>query len=77
MSSQFQQLLSIDRNSSEIKGEQGNYFEKLVIPFLQNDARFAPQFSSIHTFNEWAKEQNKSGFDIGIDLIVYKGMNNI
>ncbi len=69
MTTPFQQLLSIYRDNSETQREKGNYFEKLVIPFLQNDARFAPQFSKIQTFSEWAKEQNKSGFDSGIDLV--------
>ncbi|MBX9597063.1 MAG: DEAD/DEAH box helicase family protein [Burkholderiales bacterium] len=69
MTTPFQQLLSIYRDNSETQREKGNYFEKLVIPFLQNDARFAPQFSKIQTFSEWAKKQNKSGFDSGIDLV--------
>ena len=69
MTTPFQQLLSIYRDNSETQREKGNYFEKLVIPFLQNDARFAPQFSKIQTFSEWAKEQNKSSFDSGIDLV--------
>lgn len=62
-------LLSIYRDNSETLRKKGTYFEKLVIPFLQNDARFAPQFSKIETFSEWAKEQNKSSFDSGIDLV--------
>lgn len=57
----FQQFLSKYRENSETQREKGNYFEKLVIPFLQNDARFAPQFSKIQTFIVWAKEHNKSG----------------
>lgn len=69
MTTPFQQLLSIYRDNSETEREKGTYFEKLVIPFLQNDARFAPQFSKIQTFSEWAKEQNKSSFDSGIDLV--------
>ena len=66
MTTPFQQLLSIYRDNSETQREKGVYFEKLVIPFLQNDARFAPQFSKIQTFSEWAKEQNKSSLDSGI-----------
>lgn len=65
----LQQLFTKYREAAITKREQGNYFEKLVIPFLQNDARFAPQFSKIQTFSAWAKEQNKSGFDSGIDLV--------
>lgn len=69
MTTPFQELLSIYRDNSETKREQGNYFEKLVIPFLQNDARFAPQFDQVQTFKEWAIANNKSGFDSGIDLV--------
>lgn len=69
MTTPFQELLSIYRDNAETKREQGNYFEKLVIPFLQNDARFAPQFDQVQTFKEWAIANNKSAFDSGIDLV--------
>lgn len=66
MTTPFQQLLPIYRDNSETQREKGTYFEKLVIPFLQNDARFAQQFSKIKTFSEMAKKQHKSSLDSGI-----------
>lgn len=53
MPTPFQKLLSNYRVASKTKREQGNYFEKLVISFLQNDERFLSQFTKIQT---WAIE---------------------
>lgn len=69
MPTPFQQLLSIYRKNSKTEREKGNYFEKLVISFLQNDERFAPQFSQVQTFLEWATSQGNLGNDSGIDLV--------
>jgi predicted helicase len=69
MSTPFQQLLSTYRESSKTKREQGNYFEKLVISFLQNDERFASQFIKVQSFSEWAKDNNFAANDSGIDLV--------
>ena len=69
MPTPFQQLLSIYRKNSKTEREKGNYFEKLVISFLQNDERFAPQFSQVQTFLEWATSQGSLGNDSGIDLV--------
>lgn len=69
MPTPLQQLLSIYRKNSKTEREKGNYFEKLVISFLQNDARFAPQFSKVQTFLEWAISQGNLGNDSGIDLV--------
>lgn len=69
MPTPFQQLLSIYRKNSKTEREKGNYFEKLVISFLQNDERFAPQFSQVQTFLEWATLQGNLGNDSGIDLV--------
>lgn len=66
MSTPFQQLLSTYRESSKTKRERGNYFEKLVISFLQNDERFASQFTKVQSFSEWAKDNNFAANDSGI-----------
>ena len=43
MSTPFQQLLATYRENFKTKREKGNYFEKLVKVFLENDERYAPQ----------------------------------
>lgn len=67
----FQQLLSIYRKNSKTEREKGNYFEKLVSSFLQNNERFAPQFSQVQTFLEWARVQGNLGTDSCIVRLGY------
>lgn len=69
MSTPFQQLLATYRENSKTKREKGNYFEKLVKVFLENDERYAPQFTKVQSYVEWANENGILGVDSGIDLV--------
>lgn len=69
MATAFQELLSIYCANSKTNREQGVYFEKLVMVFLENDKEFAPQFTRIQTFAQWATQHGKSGIDTGVDLV--------
>ena len=69
MATAFQELLSIYCANSKTNREQGVYFEKLVMVFLENDKEFAPQFTRIQTFAQWAIQHGKSGIDTGVDLV--------
>ena len=69
MTTPFQQLLATYRDNSKTKREKGNYFEKLVKVFLENDERYAPQFTKVQSYVEWANENGILGVDSGIDLV--------
>lgn len=69
MTTPFQQLLETYRDNSKTKHENGNYFEKLVKVFLENDERYAPQFTKVQSYVEWANENGILGVDSGIDLV--------
>ena len=69
MATPFQQLLSTYSANAETPREKGTYFEKLAICFLQNDERFASQFTKVQTYQSWAKEVGLPGLDHGVDLV--------
>ena len=67
--SALQDLLSQYRDLSKEQRGKGTLFELLIKDFLQNDPTFAPQFSEVWTFAEWAKLEDKYQNDVGIDLV--------
>ena len=67
--SALQDLLSQYRELSKEQRGKGTLFELLIKDFLQNDPTFAPQFSEVWTFAEWAKLEDKPQNDDGIDLV--------
>ena len=63
------QLLEKYRSSSQSEREKGTYFEDLVEVFLSHDKTYAPQFSKVQAYSEWATEQHIESTDTGIDLV--------
>lgn len=62
-------LLAGYRKESKTEREKGTYFELLIQAFLKNDPTYAPQFSDVWTYAEWATLQGLDGRDSGIDLV--------
>lgn len=62
-------LLAGYRKESKTEREKGTYFELLIKAFLKNDPTYAPQFSGVWTYAEWAALQDVDGRDSGIDLV--------
>ncbi len=64
------EILSIYSEHSKTNREQGEYFEKLVQSFLDNDRTYSPQFiSKVQNYKYWAKAQKTNAKDLGIDLV--------
>jgi len=62
-------LLNRYRESAQTEREKGTYFEELIKDFLQNDPIYSAQYDEVWAFSDWAKEQELSGADTGIDLV--------
>jgi len=67
--SALKELLDDYRHEARSEREKGTYFELLIQDFLKNDPTYAPQFSQVWTYAEWAKMQAMDGKDTGIDLV--------
>lgn len=66
---QLNELLEQYRASSQNEREKGDYFERLVRVFLENDDIQKQHFSAVVPFADWAKEQGWKNTDTGIDLV--------
>ncbi|SIS53337.1 DEAD/DEAH box helicase [Phaeovulum vinaykumarii] len=66
---QLQDLLNAYRESSRSEREKGDYFERLIRVFLENDDIQKQYYSKVVPFGEWAAEQRWRGSDTGIDLV--------
>lgn len=66
---QLQDLLDSYRKSARSEREKGDYFERLVRVFLENDDIQKQFYSKVVPFSVWAKENGWSSTDIGIDLV--------
>lgn len=66
---QLQELLNAYRESARSEREKGDYFERLVRVFLENDDIQRQYYTQVVPFAEWAKAQGWSGADTGIDLV--------
>ena len=66
---QLQDLLNSYRESSRSEREKGDYFERLVRVFLENDDIQKQYYSRVVPFGEWAAEQGWNTTDTGIDLV--------
>ncbi len=66
---QLQDLLNSYRKSARSEREKGDYFERLVRVFLENDDIQKQFYSRVVPFSDWAKEKGWSSTDIGIDLV--------
>ena len=67
--SALQDLLFSYRQASKTEREKGTYFELLIKDFLKNDPTYAPNFSDVWTYAEWAALQGIDSRDAGIDLV--------
>src|SRR6056297_2589445 len=65
----LQDLLENYRESAQSEREKGDYFERLIRVFLENDDIQKQFYSEVVPFAEWAKEQGWSTTDTGIDLV--------
>jgi predicted helicase len=66
---QLQELLNAYRESARSEREKGDYFERLLRVFLENDDIQKQFYSQVVPFAEWAKTQGWSKTDTGIDLV--------
>lgn len=67
--SQLATLLEQFRQKARSEREKGDYFEKLVRVYLENDDQAKQFYTDIKPFPQWAKENGWSGTDTGIDLV--------
>lgn len=65
----LRKLLDTYRDASKTEREKGDYFERLVQVYLENDDIQKQYYSSVERFEDWAKAQGWSGNDTGIDLV--------
>jgi predicted helicase len=66
---ELDELLEGYRSAATNEREKGDYFERLVRVFLQNDDTQKQYYSDVVPFAEWAKGQGWSSTDTGIDLV--------
>jgi len=65
----LQELLETYREAAKSEREKGDYFERLVRVFLENDDLQKQFYSEVVPFSEWAKDNGWSSTDTGIDLV--------
>lgn len=67
--SSLKDLLENYRTAAKSEREKGDYFERVVRIFLENDDVQKQYFSEVLPFGEWAKRQGWQQTDTGIDLV--------
>lgn len=65
----LQDILNEYRASARTEPEKGDYFERLVRVFLENEDTQRQFYSKVETFADWATSQGWSNADTGIDLV--------
>ncbi len=65
----LQELLTDYRKQSKTEREKGTYFELLVRDFLRHDPTYAPNFTDVWMYSDWAALQGIDSRDVGIDLV--------
>lgn len=65
----LQDILNEYRASARTEREKGDYFERLVRVFMENDDTQRQYYSKVEPFANWAKSQGWSNADTGIDLV--------
>ncbi len=65
----LQKLLEEYRLAAKSEREKGDYFERVIRIFLQNDDVQKQYFLEVVPFGEWAKLHGWSAADTGIDLV--------
>lgn len=66
---QLSELLETYRAASGNEREKGDYFERVIRVFLQNDSTQKQFYTEVMPFRQWAKEHGWRGNDTGIDLV--------
>ncbi|WP_374292786.1 DEAD/DEAH box helicase [Paenirhodobacter enshiensis] len=66
---QLHELLDAYRTSAHSEREKGDYFERLVRVFLENDDTQKQYYSQVVPFADWAKAHGWKRSDTGIDLV--------
>lgn len=69
MQSLLSKTLENIRLKSQSEFEKGEYFEKLIKVFLENDSLQGQSYDKVWLFKDWAKEQDYPAKDTGIDLV--------
>lgn len=69
MASSLRQLLTQYRAAAHSEREKGNYFERLAVEFIKNDAGMAQEYADAWLFSDWAKAHGVDGRDTGIDAV--------
>lgn len=69
LSTPLRQLLEQFRTSSKTEREKGTYFERLAVAFVKADPGMAQEYEDAWLFSDWAKQNNLSAADIGIDAV--------
>ncbi len=69
MQNSLSKVLQSLRLKSQSEFEKGEYFEKLVKVFLENDTLQGQSYDKVWLFKDWAKEQGYKANDAGIDLV--------
>ena len=69
MQNSLSKVLEEIRLNSLSEFEKGEYFEKLVKVFLENDTLQGQNFDKIWLFKDWASERGLPSNDTGIDLV--------
>jgi predicted helicase len=62
-------ILESYRSAARSTTEKGDYFERLIRVFLQNDDLQKQFYTEVVPFSEWAKANGWKGNDTGIDLV--------
>jgi predicted helicase len=66
---QLSELLNRYREESTNEREKGDYFERVVKVYLENDDVQKQYYSAVETYSEWAKKKGWASNDTGIDLV--------
>lgn len=62
-------ILENIRLKSKSEFEKGEYFERLIKVYLENDPLAGQDYDKVWLFRDWAEEQGLPKKDIGIDLV--------
>lgn len=69
MKSALEIILESFRNAAQTEREKGTYFEELILTYLRNEPYYKELYEQVMTYADWAKSQNLSKHDTGIDLV--------
>ena len=69
MQNSLSKVLETIRLNSQSEFEKGEYFEKIVKIFLENDTLQGQNFNKVWLFKDWAIERGLPSNDTGIDLV--------